>query len=128
MHLLMTSFKIPRCMSTQHPDNVNAPFFAESPEMGGEDEIQEAYYVFSHLACDEQMWDCEGKEVDNFVVKKLLSKYEAYFRENQLGKDVFLTLRVPNPIVEKDEAKILLETLESIPRSFDTAQLFRHFC
>lgn len=120
----MTSFKIPRCMSTQHPDNVNAPFFAESPEMGGEDEIQEAYYVFSHLACDEQMWDCEGKEVDNFVVKKLLSKYEAYFRENQLGKDVFLTLRVPNPIVEKDEAKILLETLESIPRSFDTAQLF----
>ena len=120
----MTSFKIPRCMSTQHPDNVNAPFFAESPEMGGEDEIQEAYYVFSHLSCDEQMWDCEGKEVDNFVVKKLLSKYEGFFRERQLGKDIFLTLRVPNPTVEKDEAKILLETLESIPRSFDTAQLF----
>ena len=120
----MTSFKIPRCMSTQHPDNVNAPFFAESPEMGGEDEIQEAYYVFSHLSCDEQMWDCEGKEVDNFVVKKLLSKYEGFFRERQLGQDIFLTLRVPNPTVEKDEAKILLETLESIPRSFDTAQLF----
>ncbi len=122
--MIMTSFKIPRCMSTQHPDNVNAPFFAESPEMGGEDEIQEAYYVFSHLSCDEQMWDCEGKEVDNFVVKKLLSKYEGFFRERQLGKDIFLTLRVPNPTVEKDEAKILLETLESIPRSFDTAQLF----
>lgn len=120
----MTSFNIPRCMSTQHPDNVNPPFFAESPEMGGEDEIQEAYYVFSHLECDEQMWDCEGKEVDNFVVKKLLSKYEWYFREKQIGKDLFLTLRVPNPTVEKDEAKILLETLESIPRSFDTAQLF----
>ncbi|MBI0582787.1 MAG: phosphoenolpyruvate carboxylase [Methanomassiliicoccus sp.] len=116
--------KIPRCMSTQHPDNVNAPFFAESSEMGGEDEIQEAYYVFSHLDCEEQMWDCEGKEVDNYVVKKLLSKYDWYFKENQLGKDVFLTLRVPNPMVEKDEAKILLETLESIPRSFDTAKLF----
>ena len=111
-------------MSTQHPDNVNAPFFAESPEMGGEDEIQEAYYVFSHLGCDEQMWDCEGKEVDSFVVKKLLSKYEWYFQENQLGDDVYLTLRVPNPTIEKDEAKILLETLESIPRSFDTAKLF----
>jgi|GEM_PF-4357757 len=22
------------------------------------------------LGCDEQMWDCEGEEVDNFVVKK----------------------------------------------------------
>jgi len=73
--------KIPRCMSTQHPDNVHLPFFAENAELGGEDEIQEAYYAFSHLGCDEQMWDCEGKEVDNFVVKKLLTKYEHFFRE-----------------------------------------------
>lgn len=116
--------KIPRCMSTQHPDNVNLPFFAEETELGGEEEIQEAYYAFSHLGCDEQMWDCEGKEVDNFVVKKLLTKYESFFREKILGKDVFITLRVPNPTVEKAEAKILLETLESIPRSFDAAKLF----
>jgi len=116
---------IPKCMSTQHPDNVNSPFFAENKEMGGEDEIQEAYYAFSHLGCDEQMWDCEGKEVDGFVVKKLLTRYESFFREKKrLGKDVFLTLRVPNPTVEKNEAKILLETLESIPRSFDAAKLF----
>lgn len=111
-------------MSTQHPDNVNMPFFAESTELGGEDEIQEAYYTFSYLGCDEQMWDCEGKEVDNFVVKKLLTKYESFFREKRLGKDVFITLRVPNPTIEKSEAKILLETLESIPRSFDAAKLF----
>lgn len=116
--------KIPKCMSTQHPDNVNFPFFAKNTELGGEDEIQEAYYVFSHLGCDEQMWDCEGKEVDNFVVKKLLTKYESFFREKRLGRDVFITLRVPNPTVEKAEAKILLETLESIPRSFDSAKLF----
>lgn len=116
--------KIPKCMSTQHPDNVNLPFFATNTELGGEDEIQEAYYAFSHLDCDEQMWDCEGKEVDNFVVKKLLTKYDSFFKENVLGDDVFLTLRVPNPTVEKAEAKILLETLESIPRSFDAAKLF----
>lgn len=116
--------KIPKCMSTQHPDNVNAPFFAAQTELGGEDEVQEAYYAFSHLGCDEQMWDCEGKEVDNFVVKKLLTKYESFFRENRLGKDLFITLRVPNPTIEKGEAKILLETLESIPRSFDAAKLF----
>ena len=115
---------VPRCMSTQHPDNVNPPFFAEGPELGGEDEIQEAFYVFSHLRCDEQMWDCEGKEVDNFVVTQLLSKYGSFFQENRIGKDLFLTLRVPNPSVERDEAKVLLETLESIPRSFDTARLF----
>ncbi len=116
--------KVPRCMSTQHPDNVTIPFFAEDSELGGEDEIQEAYYVFSHLGCKEQMWDCEGKEVDNFVVKKLLTKYGDFFRENKLGKDIFLTLRIPNPTIERAEAKILLETLESIPRSFDAAKLF----
>jgi len=116
--------KVPRCMSTQHPDNVNPPFFAAEPELGGEDEIREAYYVFSHLGCDEQMWDCEGKEVDNYVVKKLLTKYQAFFQDHVLGEDLRLTLRVPNPTVERAEAKILLETLESIPRSYDTAGLF----
>jgi phosphoenolpyruvate carboxylase len=116
--------KIPKCMSTQHPDNVNSPFFAEDPELTGEDEIQEAYYAFSHLGCDEQMWDCEGKEVDAFVIKKLLTKYESFFREKTLGKEVFITLRIPNPTVERAEAKVLLETLESIPRSFDAAKLF----
>lgn len=116
--------KIPRVMSTQHPDNVLLPFFAESQEMSGDDEIQEAYYAFSHLGCDEQMWDCEGKEVDDFVVRKLLTRYEHFFKRARLGEDVFLTLRVPNPDVEKDEAKVLVETLESIPRSCDSAMLF----
>jgi phosphoenolpyruvate carboxylase len=111
-------------MSTQHPDNVHIPFFAETAELGGEEEIQEAFYAYSHLGCDEQMWDVEGKEIDNFVVRKLLTKYTNFFQENRLGKDVFLTLRVPNPTIEKAEAKILLETLESIPRSFDAANLF----
>lgn len=115
---------IPKTMSTQHPDNVNTPFFSYSSLMDGEDEVLEAYYAYSHLNCREQMWDCEGKEVDSFVVKKLLSRYESYFLQNQLGKDIFLTLRLPNPEVEKAEAKILLETLESIPRSFDLAHLF----
>ncbi|TFF94330.1 MAG: phosphoenolpyruvate carboxylase [Promethearchaeota archaeon] len=110
-------------MSTQHPDNVSSPFFTDSSEIGGEDEIMEAYYAFSHLGCDEQMWDCEGKEIDNYVVKKLLTRYDNYFEKFRLGKDVFLTLRVPNPTVEKAEAKILLETLESIPRSFDASNL-----
>jgi phosphoenolpyruvate carboxylase len=116
--------RVPKCMSTQHPDNVNSPFFAENAELGGEDEIQEAYYAFSHLGCDEQMWDCEGKEVDTFVVKKLLTKYDSFFSQTRLGRDAFITLRVPNPTIERTEAKVVLETLESIPRSFDAARLF----
>ncbi len=111
-------------MSTQHPDNVNLPFFAETPDMSGDDEIQEAYYAFSHLACDEQMWDCEGKEIDDFVVRKLLTRYGHFFKNKRLGRDVFLTLRLPNPSIEKEEAKVLVETLESIPRSMDAAKVF----
>ncbi len=111
-------------MSTQHPDNVQAPFFSDHPVIQGEAEIKEAYYVYSHIGCTEQMWDYEGKEVDAFVVKKLLSRYGEFFRQHSLGQDVFITLRVPNPRVEKLEGKVLLETLESIPRSYDVARRF----
>jgi phosphoenolpyruvate carboxylase len=115
---------IPKTMSTQHPDNVNNPFFVQNGVMSGEDEIQEAFYAYSHLGIQEQMWDVEGKEVDPYVVKKLLSRYESYFRKHVLGIHKRLILRVPNPEVEKAEAKVLLETLESIPRSYDANALF----
>src|SRR3989338_4946447 len=111
--------KISRVLSTQHPDNVTIPFFAENSVMNGDDEVKEAFHVFSDLGIDEQLWDAEGKEVDNFVVKKLLAKHQDYFQKTVLGEDKFLTLRVPNPEVEKDEGKILLETLHSIPRNAD---------
>ncbi len=110
-------------MSTQHPDNVTVPHFAEKPIMDGDDEVKEAHYAFT-LGIDEQLWDAEGKEVDNFVVKKLLTRYEDYFHNHILGKDKFLTLRVPNPDIEKHEGKILLEALHSIPRNFDIATAF----
>lgn len=116
--------RIPRCMSTQHPDNVSPPPFTTRNVLQGEDEIQEAFHVFSYLGADEQMWDYEGKEVDHFVVRKLLANYQDFFQENLLGKDFFITYRVPNPRVEKDEGKWLLETLRSIPRSYDMALEF----
>ncbi len=114
--------RLSRCMSTQHPDNVTVPFFTDNAVLQGDAEIKEAFYMYS-LGCREQMWDCEGKEVDTFVVKKLITRYSDFFSKTVLGRDVFLTLRIPNPTVEKDEAKILLESLESIPRSFDAARL-----
>ncbi len=115
---------IPRTMSTQHPDNVFIPFFAREPTLGGEDEVTEAFYAFSVLGIEEQMWDFEGKEVDEFVIKKLFERYGYFFKERRLGKEFRLTPRVPNPSVEKTEAKLLLETLESIPRSADYAKIF----
>ncbi|MBT3721398.1 phosphoenolpyruvate carboxylase [archaeon] len=115
---------IPRSMSTQHPDNVSQPFFVDNSIIAGDDEIKEAFYAFSHLKITEQLWDCEGKEVDNFVIEKLLTKYPDFFSKKTLGKDVFITLRTPNPRIEKDKGKLLLETLESIPRNFDISREF----
>ncbi len=43
----MSKIHIARCMSTQHPDNVNMPFFASNSVMHGDDEVKEAYYAFS---------------------------------------------------------------------------------
>ncbi len=115
--------KIPRCMSTQHPDNITSPFFSDTDVIAGEGEVKEAFYVFSQLGITEQMWDSEGKSVDNQVVEKLLTRYTHFFKKNTLGKDFFLTYRVPNPSVETGQGKILLETLQSIPRAYDAASL-----
>ncbi len=115
---------VPRAMSTQHPDNVATPIFSRDSLMSAEDEVREAFYAFAHLGCDEQMWDFEGKEVDNFVVQKLLASNEQYFRANPLGERLRLTPRVPNPRFERVQAKGLLEVLHSLPRHADAARLF----
>ncbi|MBI4329319.1 MAG: phosphoenolpyruvate carboxylase [Chloroflexi bacterium] len=111
-------------MGTQHPDNARFPFFSASAVVEGEAEVDEAFYSYSHLGLDEQMWDFEGKEVDSHVVRKLLTRDEEFFRRHALGEECFLTPRVPNPAFERSDAKVLLETLESIPRSFDVARDF----
>ncbi len=115
---------ISRVMATQHPDNVMIPPFALKEVMEGEDEIKEAHHSFAALGIAEQLWDAEGKEVDTFVVKKLLSNYPDYFQQKKLGKDIFLSLRVPNPSVEQNEGRILFEALHSIPRNADVAGRF----
>src|SRR5213082_112538 len=104
--------RIPRCMSTQHPDNVAMPFFAQSAPLTAEDEVREAYYAFSHLGCDEQMWYFEGREVDCHVVEK------------PIGESVHLTPRIPNPALEPTQAKVVLEVLQSLPRHADIARIF----
>ena len=115
---------IPKVMSTQHPDNARpAPFADDMGVVKGDGEVDEAVDVFG-LGCDEQMWDSEGKEADNHVVRKLLTGYSRVFDSLRLGRDVALTLRVPNPSVERDMRKSMVEALQSVPSAWDTATTF----
>ena len=118
-------FLVPKVMSTQHPDNATpAPFADEEGVLRGNGEVNEAFHIFS-LGCDEQMWDSEGKEADNHVVQKLLSGYPQFFNEERrLGSEVILTLRVPNPGIERDMQKSMVEALQSIPSARDVADSF----
>jgi len=115
---------IPSTMSTQHPDNVTLPPWVSGETIAGEDEVHEVYYAFKELKCEEQMWDWEGKDVDPNVLRKLLVNHPNFFREHIIGKDFFITYRVPNPSVEASEKKVLIEALESIPRCYDVAERF----
>ncbi|MDT7861708.1 MAG: phosphoenolpyruvate carboxylase [Saccharolobus sp.] len=115
---------IPRTMSTQHPDNARVPEWARSEVIEGEDEIIEAFIAYNTYGVHEVMWDAEGKDVDTHVVRKLLSSYPDYFKEHVLGKDIFLTYRLPNPKVEGADRKVFAETMESIPITYDLAEKF----
>ena len=116
---------IPKAMSTQHPDNATpAPFADPQGVLRGDGEVDEAVHVFA-LGCDEQMWDSEGKETDNQVVRKLLTSYPDFFQNTfRLGQDIALTLRIPNPRVEQDMRKSLVEALQSVPSAWDMTQNF----
>jgi len=115
---------IPRTISTQHPDNAKLPNWTSGEVLEGEDEVEEAYLAYKRFGCQEVMWDAEGKDADAHVIRKLLLKYPSYFKKHVLGKDIFLTYRLPNPRLEKTERKVLMETLDHIPLSQDVAYEF----
>ncbi len=110
-------------MSTQHPDNVNAPEWSQDEIINGNAEVFEAFYSYSALGCQEVMWDSEGKDTDTRVVRKLLQKHWDYFARNTIGEDIFLTYRIPNPQIEGAEKKFIAETLQNIPVAHDVASL-----
>src|SRR4030067_1790346 len=116
--------KIPRTMSTQHPDNVNVPEWCDGEIIGGNAEICEAHFAYETLGCQEVMWDSEGKDGDTRVVRKLLDRYWEYFLDHIIGKDIFLTYRIPNPKIEVVERKVVVETLQNIAVASDVASSF----
>lgn len=92
----MKQRKIPILMASQHPDNATAPSWHGSPFISTYEEPEECYRAYNDLGCEEYMWDWEGKLVDEAVVDRLLRRYQEFFRKKQLGRDVFLTYRIPN--------------------------------
>lgn len=94
---------IPQTMGTQHPDNAFAPYWETDGDgyVSTQEEVLECASSFKDLGCEEYMWDWEGKHVDEGVIEKLLTEYHAFFSKNQLGKDRFLTFRIPNIWEEK---------------------------
>lgn len=94
--------KIPATMVTQHPDHANAPYWHNKAFLSTQEETEECYRSFSELDATEYKWDWEGKLVDEAVIERLLTEYFDYFTKVHLGKDKFITFRLPNPKVETE--------------------------
>ncbi len=94
--------KIPATMASQHPDHASTPFWHNRAFIDTSQETLETIIAFEDLDIDEYMWDWEGKLVDESVTERLFTDKFDYFKTNQLGKDKFLTYRLPNPFVETE--------------------------
>lgn len=93
---------IPTTMASQHPDHAGKPYWHSKEFVSTRQEVKECFLTFSDLGIDEYKWDWEGKFVDESVVEKLLGEHFDYFAQHQLGKEKFITFRLPNPKVETE--------------------------
>ena len=93
---------IPSSMASQHPDHAGKPYWHTKEFISTRHEAKECFLSFSDLGISEYKWDWEGKFVDESVVEKLLGEHFEYFAQHQLGKEKFITFRLPNPKVETE--------------------------
>ena len=89
-------------MVSQHPDHANKPYWHDNEFISTNNESVECFLSYSDLGVSEYKWDWEGKLVDESVLERLLSEHFDYFKKNQIGRDIFLTFRLPNPKVETE--------------------------
>lgn len=94
--------KIPAAMATQHPDHAGRPYWHKEPFIPTLEEARECFLCFADLGIDEYKWDWEGKLVDEAVLERLLAEHYDYFKSHPLGKEKFLTFRLPNPKVQTE--------------------------
>ncbi len=113
---------IPTTMATQHPDNAAPPYWDEqkTPFISVYQEITEAIHCYQDLAVNEYMWDWEGKHADAAVIDRLFSEHYDYFAKQRLGRDKFLTFRLPN--IWEEKGYNLLQAMTVILSSEDFAR------
>ncbi len=113
--------RIPRTMATQHPDNASSAFWLGKSFIDSRDEVRECVVAFAELGCGEFMWDWEGKHVDEAVIERIFEESLPLFRKKTLGRDIFLTYRLPNIWVEKGSYRIL-RAFANILTAYDIAK------
>lgn len=117
--------KVPATMATQHPDNAFAPYWLGKPFVSTAKEVEECYRSFADLGCQEYMWDWEGKFVDEAVVDRLYQRYLDYFTRHPLGREKFLTFRIPN-IQKEGRARLARAFTGILSASYSAQQLELH--
>ncbi|MDE2311720.1 MAG: phosphoenolpyruvate carboxylase [Patescibacteria group bacterium] len=90
------SRKIPATMATQHPDHAARPFWHSHVFIPATEEAKELFLSFGDLGITEYMWDWEGKLVDESILERLFGEKYEFFKKIPLGKERFLTFRLPN--------------------------------
>ena len=85
-------------MCTQHPDHANVPYWDKGGDafISAKEEVRECFSAFADLGTEEFLWDWEGKYVDEAVVERLINEHYDFFKKHELGRDIFLTYRIPN--------------------------------
>jgi len=94
--------QIPSTFASQHPDHASTPYWQDQPFIPTQQETKETILAFKELGIEEYKWDWEGKLVDESVIERLFANQFEYFKEKQLGRDKFLTFRLPNPYEESE--------------------------
>lgn len=114
--------KIPGTMATQHPDNALAPYWSKDgdPFVSAYQEMAEAVACFKDLGTSEYMWDWEGKHADAAVIDRLFTEHYEYFSKHQLGREEFLTFRIPN--IWEEKGYNLLQAMTAILSGEDEAR------
>jgi len=89
-------------MATQHPDHAARPFWHTESFIPAIEEARELFLSFADLGISEYMWDWEGKLVDESILERLYGEKYHFFKKLPLGKERFLTFRLPNSKVENE--------------------------
>jgi phosphoenolpyruvate carboxylase len=114
-------------MVTQHPDNASKAFWLGRSFIDSRDEVKECLVSYLELNCEEFMWDWEGKYVDEAVIERLFEENLSFFKENPLGKALFLTYRFPNIWIEKGSYRVL-RAFANIISAYDVARDLNLYC